>query len=545
MRELFSVFSLALLFVSLVFGQANVNIPITVSDGISTKNGLAIGVDTAATNGIDEQLGESDLPPFPPAGIFEARFDLSPYTGQPLSSYKDYRNAPSLPFIGVVEYKLIWQLSAGAGTFAIGYSIPPEVTIDIKDPLGGILFDSGILSDSGSYSVPTPFLSLSAVIITMVTKFQLTVNIANGWNLVSIPGLHPVNQNVITWWPGQDPLGRVYKFDWGYQPVTVATPTEGYWMKHLGNQTYNTGDEWPASGILIVPHTLINVAQGWNMFGGFEDTVAAVALTTTPPGQMIFPIYKFIPGTGYAAATHITPGYGYWVKVLSACQLNIPNLMAKNTPVEVEYFKDDWGRITVTDATGNSYTLYAVKGEVDLNQYELPPLPPEGTFDIRYGTGRIAEDLSKHIQSIEMNGINYPITISVENIKIKLQDETAKIINTELEPDKVISIGNVKNNKLLIISGEFLVPIEYKLEQNYPNPFNPNTTIKFSIPKDVQVNLSVYNILGEKVKELKNEVIKPGYYEIEFYASTLVSGVYLYRIKAGDFVQTKKMILLK
>ena len=104
---------------------------------------------------------------------------------------------------------------------------------------------------------------------------------------------------------------------------------------------------------------------------------------------------------------------------------------------------------------------------------------------------------------------------------------------------------------------------EFALEQNYPNPFNPTTTIKFSIPKETPVNLSIYNILGEQVKELKNEVMKPGYYEVEFSAkggsasggnaSQLASGVYFYRIKAGDpstssgqvFIQTKKMILLK
>jgi len=88
-------------------------------------------------------------------------------------------------------------------------------------------------------------------------------------------------------------------------------------------------------------------------------------------------------------------------------------------------------------------------------------------------------------------------------------------------------------------------PIDYNLEQNYPNPFNPNTQIKFSISNEVQVSLSVFNILGEKVKELKNEIMKPGYYEVEFNASSLASGVYSYRIKAGDFVETKKMVLLR
>jgi photosystem II stability/assembly factor-like uncharacterized protein len=88
-------------------------------------------------------------------------------------------------------------------------------------------------------------------------------------------------------------------------------------------------------------------------------------------------------------------------------------------------------------------------------------------------------------------------------------------------------------------------PIDYSLDQNYPNPFNPNTTIKFGIKEETQVNLTIFNILGEKVRELKNEVMKSGYYEVEFDGSTLVSGVYIYKIQAGIFVESKKMILMK
>jgi hypothetical protein len=88
-------------------------------------------------------------------------------------------------------------------------------------------------------------------------------------------------------------------------------------------------------------------------------------------------------------------------------------------------------------------------------------------------------------------------------------------------------------------------PEKFSLSQNYPNPFNPNTTIKFSIAKESDVILSVFNLLGERVKELKNEVMKPGYYEIEFDASNLASGIYFYSIKASEFIEIKKMILLK
>jgi hypothetical protein len=88
-------------------------------------------------------------------------------------------------------------------------------------------------------------------------------------------------------------------------------------------------------------------------------------------------------------------------------------------------------------------------------------------------------------------------------------------------------------------------PIEFSLSQNYPNPFNPNTVIKLSLPDEVMVNLSVFNIIGEKVRELKNEIMKSGVYEVEFDAPNLPSGLYLYKIEAGEFIQAKKMLLIK
>ena len=84
-----------------------------------------------------------------------------------------------------------------------------------------------------------------------------------------------------------------------------------------------------------------------------------------------------------------------------------------------------------------------------------------------------------------------------------------------------------------------------RLEQNYPNPFNPSTTIKFSIPKKSTVKLTIYNQLGELIQTLVNEEKSTGTYEIAFNGQDLVSGIYFYRLNAGDFVETKKMILLK
>jgi Secretion system C-terminal sorting domain len=89
------------------------------------------------------------------------------------------------------------------------------------------------------------------------------------------------------------------------------------------------------------------------------------------------------------------------------------------------------------------------------------------------------------------------------------------------------------------------LPTEFGLSQNYPNPFNPSTTIKYQLPKASDVKIVLYDILGRSVATLVSERKAAGFYQVNFNASTLASGTYLYRIQAGEFVQTKKMVLVK
>ncbi len=89
------------------------------------------------------------------------------------------------------------------------------------------------------------------------------------------------------------------------------------------------------------------------------------------------------------------------------------------------------------------------------------------------------------------------------------------------------------------------LPGEFQLFQNYPNPFNPSTTIAYELPKASIVQLTVYDILGRELKTLVNELKQAGRYEATFNASHLASGVYMYRLKAGSFVETKKLLLVR
>jgi hypothetical protein len=83
------------------------------------------------------------------------------------------------------------------------------------------------------------------------------------------------------------------------------------------------------------------------------------------------------------------------------------------------------------------------------------------------------------------------------------------------------------------------------LEQNFPNPFNPSTIIKYSVPKEGHVSLTVYDITGKEITKLVDGERQAGNYEVNWSAEKMSSGIYFYRIQSGGFVQTNKMILLK
>lgn len=90
-----------------------------------------------------------------------------------------------------------------------------------------------------------------------------------------------------------------------------------------------------------------------------------------------------------------------------------------------------------------------------------------------------------------------------------------------------------------------VVPKDYSLSQNYPNPFNPVTNIKFSLPKSGAVKLAVYDLTGKEVEVLVNQSLSAGDYKVDFTANKLASGIYFYRLQAGNFIETKKMILVR
>jgi hypothetical protein len=115
----------------------------------------------------------------------------------------------------------------------------------------------------------------------------------------------------------------------------------------------------------------------------------------------------------------------------------------------------------------------------------------------------------------------------------------------QVDNDGLINYSSPVRIIISVLSVAESIPLSYKLEQNYPNPFNPTTGIKYQVPKKEMVQLIIYDVLGKSVTTLVDEEKPAGTYEVKFDASFLSSGIYIYKLKAGVFMESKKLILLK
>jgi hypothetical protein len=210
-----------------------------------------------------------------------------------------------------------------------------------------------------------------------------------------------------------------------------------------------------------------------------------------------------------------------------------------------------------------------------LGESELPPNPPEGVFyakfvapdsNYSFGNGLLmdlrpgiwGENTQLHkIEFQSSTGMSKDITL-VWNLHWAVSGQIKDEYDLFTIPMQGSGSLNVPYNGLraLFITFYYNVTIgveddnpeqikDYALLQNYPNPFNPSTQISFELPKDGNVTLKVYDVLGKEAAVLENGYKRAGKYTVNFNASNLAAGIYLYQLRAGNSVITKKMSLVK
>jgi hypothetical protein len=163
---------------------------------------------------------------------------------------------------------------------------------------------------------------------------------------------------------------------------------------------------------------------------------------------------------------------------------------------------------------GNTFRRFSVSGTTE--QYPSVSLPP-GDYEVTvFRLGYTSAARSFTVGSFNIDTLNF-----------------------YLDTNHIIGIENIGTS----------IPADYRLGQNYPNPFNPSTKIRFSVPAGIFANtpvqLKIYNILGQEAAMLVDKILRPGEYEVTFNAESFSTGVYFYRLIAGDFTETKKMVLIK
>jgi hypothetical protein len=246
----------------------------------------------------------------------------------------------------------------------------------------------------------------------------------------------------------------------------------------------------------------------------YNDLIKTFPKYTT--GKYSVEFYLYIP-SGYTAS---------W------CQLG----------VFINSDSTEWGFIAMFDPSGNGNIAAGGWGTAQ--------------FSFSYDTwmhNELIVDLNSNWADYYFEGsriIGWQWTLGAGGDTIPLQLSATNIMGFDFPNPPEYAQWYMDDYKLVRIDttaevNDFSVPTEYILNQNYPNPFNPLTRIEYIIPENQFVTLKVYDPLGKEVATLVDEEKQSGYYYVDFNAGNLATGIYIYKIQAGSFMQTKKMILMK
>jgi hypothetical protein len=257
-------------------------------------------------------------------------------------------------------------------------------------------------------------------------------------------------------------------------------------------------------------------------------------------------------------------------------KFNVPNL--ETGTFNVEWFNTWTGSVEHVD------TLVAVDGFFKLTVFDMPVPERDIAFKVRKienGTTAAKVNLILPVENLVAADmpVLYPLYVYITDGDGKLVETSVQVTltltgNGQLSENTVtttngfaqlgysidtsggesfsviatsdgLQSGFLNDIKVTDNENEPDLPTDFKLHQNYPNPFNPSTVIRYQLPVNSQVNLEVFTLSGQLVATLVDDVQTAGSYEVNFEASSLASGLYLYRLKAGNFIQTQRMTLIK
>jgi hypothetical protein len=477
-----------------------------------------------------------------------------------------------------VDRELTWTASSGTGPLDITISFfanlfdEPTVVYTGSAATGSFLFNVPNIeytNDAWFYVSLTDGLNTvdysSEQLITIASNTQI-LDYAGGWHMVSNPlGTASPVSNVAT-----DPT---FIFNWngsGYQQAQSIDLFTGSWLGAYGSGTIT------ATGTVLETNQTYNASPGWSMLGSplmrpvdvsqmtFETGGVTYDYADAVLNDVIAGIYEYFAESFFEAST-LYPFDAFWLGVSSA------------TPVVVTYpihgvvvgkellnsTESDNIMATLTIVGGGMQQEFRIGTQVQ-NQ-PMPPSYPNGLILGLMGEQTILGNLymAKTVSTSEVIetplrslGQTKTLTISWGNqdfsdMKFSLHTFDGSIYDLSTEGSVT---WNTSDPAPVVISSpttastennDFALPLSIELGQNYPNPFNPTSRISYQLPAEGMVRLAVYDLIGREVSVLVNERKSAGEHFVNFNASGLSSGVYVYRLDVEGVVLTRKMTLVK
>jgi len=376
-----------------------------------------------------------------------------------------------------------------------------------------------------------------SAIASAVLMSSMSIGYFTAWNMVGLP-LSVEDSGYQALFPNAQ-SGSLYSFDGIYQEQESLEPGVGYLLR------MNIEDNVPFTGFLIDELT-VDLSSGWNLFSGLSSSISSDAVYSNDIVQS-GTIYG-LDGLYYSAET-IDPGRGYWVRATEDGEITISSGVSAK---QVSFVSKVEQANSIAFSNGYYTTELYFGVEIpaeEILSYSLPPMFPQMGFDVRF-----SGDMKVVPESGEIEVLNQSETLTIEyDIKSDAGDKMEWVLSSE-SGDKFVLEGTgeitLPSEQRFALNRIPVIPETFTLHQNFPNPFNPITTLSYDLPKDSDVRLAIFDILGNEVATLVSTSQQAGFRSVHWDATdsmgrAVSAGVYLYQIHAGEFVQTKKMVLLK
>ena len=242
----------------------------------------------------------------------------------------------------------------------------------------------------------------------------------------------------------------------------------------------------------------------------------------------------------------MVPGVGYWLRAFQDGEITL------TSDITARIVSQDYsliGKANTLRINGMDLYFGLELSDKERLSYSLPPKPPSGAFDVRFkGDTRVTKEkveieVMSPYQSLTFS---YDVVLDVgEHMNWVLTSENGK--NYILEASGEITVPSAGRFTLEL---EAVVPASFTLNQNFPNPFNPVTTLTYGLPNENHVTLTIYDLNGKEINQIINIDQSAGHHSVLWNSTDRIgmpvsAGIYFYQIRAGEFLQTKKMVLLK